>query len=113
MIMTYPNVQPVQFPLGTTSSGPVWAGGSGTVTVINQDGVEYAYLGYVNSIAPGGLNTIPLGPGASITIPGNRPLYAVGATATMAPLLLMPGGIQYSPPIVTVSSLLQLGGTAG
>jgi len=107
----YGSVQPVQFPLGTTCQGPVWAGGSGTVTVVNQDNKYYAYIGYTNSIAPGGTNTAPIGPGASMTFPGDRSLYAVGQNASMEPLLLMPGAIQYSPPTPTATSLVNAGGT--
>lgn len=102
----YGSVQPVQFPLSTYCTGPCWAGGSGTVTVVNQDPQNYAYVGYTNSITPGGLNTAPLPPGGSMTFPGDRSIYAIGTTATMKPLLLMPGAIQYFAPQSVTSSLI-------
>jgi hypothetical protein len=109
-VTTSSGVQPVQFPLGTTCQGPVWSGGSGTVTAVNQDSQFNAYIGYANTIAPKGLNTAPLGPGASMTFPGNKSLYAVGDNATMQPLLLMPGAVQYSPPPLALSvPLIALG----
>lgn len=107
---TSSGVQPVQFPLGTTCQGPVWSGGSGTVTAVNQDSQFNAYIGYANTIAPNGGNTAPLGPGASMTFPGDKSLYAVGDNATMQPLLLMPGAVQYSPPPLDLSvPLIALG----
>lgn len=104
----YASVSPVQFPLGLTCQGPVWAGGSGTVTVVNQDNQFTAYVGYTNSITPGGANTAPLGPGASMTFPGGRALYAVGQKVGMMPLLLMPGAIQYSPGAIPATELFSL-----
>jgi len=78
------------------------------VTVVNQDPQFTAYVGYTNSIVPGGSNTAPLGPGASMTFPGNRSLYAVGQKVGMMPLLLMPGAIQYSPGNIPASEIFSL-----
>lgn len=102
----YGSVQPVQFPLTTNCIGPCWSGGSGTVTVVNQDAVNFAYIGYTNSISPGGFNTAPLPPNGTMTFPGDRSIYAVGDTTNMKPLLLMPGAIQYYAPASLAANLV-------
>lgn len=89
---------PVQIPLTPNSSGPVWQANSNvpTVTLINQDQTNSVYIGNISSIAPGGPNTAPIGPNASITWPGNQPIYAVASVNTQ-PLLIIPGSVSYSP----------------
>lgn len=113
MTTPYTSVDPVLWPVQPTSQGPCWGAGSGTVTVVNLDPGNYIYVGFNPNILPGvGANTAPLGPGASMTFPGTRSMYVV-APANTKPCLLMPGSIQYSPPVPGVTPLVQIGSLSG
>jgi hypothetical protein len=86
-----------------------------TVTFINLDSAATVYLGFsTSSIVVGGANTIPLAPGASITLSTTQAVYAV-ASAPMG-LMVMPGGGSYSPGTIdigTVTGSIDIAAVAG
>lgn len=84
-----------QVPFGDSQFKQVWAGtpndAGGTILLWNQDLNNTVYVGFRNSIAIAGLNTIPIPPNGMVTLGTDRTIYAIAAQGT-ANLVSIPGG---------------------
>jgi len=69
-------------------------GSMDTILFANNDLNNSWYLGFRNSITIGGPNTIPVPPSGTVTLTGNRTVYAIAANGTTA-LVIIPGGGAY------------------
>src|SRR5438105_13955485 len=79
----------------TTSPRPIWPGqGGASILVYNPDAVNTVYLGGVSGISVGASNTLPLGPGQSVSLDGTHPIYACAPAGTAATVVI-PGGAAF------------------
>jgi hypothetical protein len=87
-----------QYPFGDSVANPVaWSGVPGSeegVLFINADLNNTVTLGFAPQITLNGLNTIPLPPNGTITLPADRSVYAIAPKGT-ANLIIIPGGGAY------------------
>lgn len=74
---------------------PIWPGQPGTsILIYNPDATNTAYLGGVSGISVGASNTLPLGPGQSVSVDGSQAIYACAPTGTTAAVVI-PGGAAF------------------
>ena len=93
--------QPVNIP-PTGQPIPVWMGNSSAppILIINPDISNSIWVNW-NASGPnlsiGAPNSIPLGPGQSVVIPGTQTIYVVGSQGTAATIVI-PGGTAFFQP---------------
>ena len=99
---------PSQVQLSATAA-VLWGGRApgSSILIYNPDAVNTIYLSGVSGIQAGGSNTMPLGPGQSVTLDGSESIYAVAPAGTAA-AVVAPGGSSFFQP----TSLSSLGGVS-
>ncbi len=75
------------------------------VLICNPDTANTVYIGYGPGISVGAANTIPLGPGQSVTVDGSESVYGCAPSGTAATVII-PGGSSFFQP----TTLSDLGG---
>jgi hypothetical protein len=93
--------QPVNIP-PTGQPIPVWMGNSNAppILIINPDISNTVWVNWSTAgpnLAIGGPNSIPLGPGQSVVIPGTQTIYVIGTPGTAATIVI-PGGTAFFQP---------------
>jgi hypothetical protein len=87
------NAQIQQVPVPTGTSAQCWVGIPNSPDLVlfwNQDLNNTVYLGNVNNISPGGINTIPVPPNGAFQLPESRNVFVIGASSGILPLVVIP-----------------------
>jgi hypothetical protein len=78
----------------TTQSGLAWSAqpnSTDVVTLWNQDLNNIVYVGFTNTVSANGPNTLPISPNMSFQLPAKNPIYVIGASNGIKPLVIIPG----------------------